>query len=296
MKDVILIPTYCRPEYLQLCLEKLNDCDGVQDKQIWLLEDQHPGDQHTHKLELEWTWQVFGAWRGALDIHVVPSGIHITEGNSFNVLEGYKRAFVSGAERVYLVEDDVLVTPDFLTWHEKIQQKGDFFCSVANNCFWKNREKIKAVQDPAAFYTAKWYGSYGVCWRRDGLAAFLQFANPNYFNSPTGYLREQFPNSRLGNVFTEQDGLIERVLEASHKWAAFPYVSRALHMGFYGYHRDGNRPNGYLQAKIDGLRGMIADPATLNNKANNPYNDLEPLIDGADYSSWDEQLYWREEL
>jgi glycosyltransferase involved in cell wall biosynthesis len=296
MKDIVLIPIYYRPEYLQLCLEHLIEAEGINDKEVWLLQDNHPDDQYVHKLENDWTQQVVNSWAGALNLRGFLTPRHTTEGNSLNTLEGYKRAYASGAERVYLVEDDVFVTPDFFEWHENVQNKGDFFCTVGNNCFWKNREKIRPVRDPAAYYTASWYGSYGVCWKRENMSTFLKHATNLYYNNMRGYIQTQLSNTPLGDNFTEQDGLIERTLILSGKKAAFPFVSRAYHMGFYGYHRDGLRPSGFLQQKIEGLREMIANPATIANKINNPYDDLEMFPEDSAFHEWNGELKRTEEF
>ena len=296
MKDVVLIPIYYRPEYLQLCLEHLIEAEGVNDKQVWLMQDHHPDDEHAHKIEAGWTQEVISAWKGALDLHYFLSPVHSTCGNSLNTLEAYKRAYASGAQRVYLVEDDVFVTPDFFEWHENAQNKGDFFCTVGNNCFWHNREKISPVKDPAAFYTASWYGSYGVCWKRENMPVFLRHANNTYYTNMPGYIQAQFPNTPLGSTWTEQDGLIERLIILSGKKAAFPFVSRAYHQGFYGYHRDGQRPNGFLQQKIESLRAMIADPKTFENPVNNPYKDLEMFPEGSAFHEWNGELKKTEEF
>jgi hypothetical protein len=294
MKDVVLIPIYFRPEYLQICLEKLSACRGIQEKQIWLLQDNHPNDEYTHKLEADWTHQVINSWRGTLDLQFFLSDVHMTDGNSRNVLEGYKRAYAANSRYVYLIEDDVLVTNDFFDWHERMQDQGDFFCTVGSNCFWHNREKICSVRDPSAYYIAKSYGSYGVCWKPKNMKTFLQYAIPAYYLNMLSYLHERLGGTPLGDIFTEQDGLIERCIWLSDKKAAFPYVSRAIHAGYYGYHRSGMRPNGFLKDKIDGLRTMIEDPKTLDNPINNPHHDMESYPKSADFGAWNDKLHLEE--
>ena len=40
-RDIVIVPTYDRPEYLWVCLQKLSAAHGVQDKEIWVCEDNH---------------------------------------------------------------------------------------------------------------------------------------------------------------------------------------------------------------------------------------------------------------
>ena len=91
----------------------------------------------------------------------------------------------------------------------------------------------------------------------------------------------------MGNCFTEQDGLIERVMLKSGRKVAFPFVSRAYHAGFYGYHRDVPlRPNGFLEAKIQGLRKLLSDPEVYASPTYNPYNDCERFPEDLTFREW----------
>ena len=41
MRDIVIIPTYDRPEYLALCLEKLFQARGIEEKEVWVCLDHH---------------------------------------------------------------------------------------------------------------------------------------------------------------------------------------------------------------------------------------------------------------
>jgi len=286
MKDIVLLPTWYRPEYLQLCLEHLAAAQGIESKQIWILQDYHVNDERTHALEEQWTQEVLGNWRLGLDIKFMRSTPHMTGGNSRNVMEGYRRAFETDAKYVYQIEDDVFVTPDLFRWHETVQNDGNYFCSVGYNCKFKWPADFKPDDNPGDYYTAYYYGSYGVGWKRENLAAIVPHANDAYYTSMDAYVRQNLGGTRLGDRFTEQDGLIERVmLRENVRPIAFPVVSRAFHMGLYGYHRKGQRPSGFLEAKIKGLKQLLADPATFTNHVNNPYNDILPFAFPGNWST-----------
>lgn len=279
-KDIVLLPTWYRPEFLQLCLEHLAASEGITSKQIWILQDQHQDDMIRHAVEENWTQEVLAAWQPyrALDIKFFRASPHCTVGNSRNVLEGYRRAFETDAQFVYQIEDDVFVQPDFFKWHEAVQNDGDYYCSIANGCYYRNKEVRTDVTDPGAYLTShRDFGSYGVCWRREKIGLFVEHARNEYYTNMDNYVRQHLSGTPLEDAFTEQDGLIERVMWKTNGVTAWPYTPRAYHMGFYGYHRAGQRPNGFLEAKLEGLRKMVSDPATFANPINNPYNDLVPF-------------------
>ncbi|HYM34766.1 MAG TPA: hypothetical protein VET48_05175, partial [Steroidobacteraceae bacterium] len=188
MSDIVIVPAYFRPEFLALCLGHLERAAGSSDKEIWICQDWHVGDHE--KFEIEWketqsviseAKKVFGE---KLRTIVRPENSYY--GNSCNVLSAYKRAFITNAELVYLVEEDVLVTPDFFQWHEQTQQETKPFCSVAGYS-----------HEPGA----EAFASLGVCWRRENLAPILEHAKPDYYEWLANYLKVIFPDSRYGVTF-----------------------------------------------------------------------------------------------
>lgn len=277
MNDIVLVPTYYRPEYLSLCLEYLSKARGIENKEIWVLQDFRQHDEHRHFLEEQWTAAVIEDWRTKLSIRFIRSAPHIFQGNTQNVLEGYKKAYETDARFVYLVEDDVFVMPDFFEWHEVVQAQEDYFCSVAYRCI-RNQEARTDVDDPNAYFTtARDYASIGVCWKREKLKHVVAHAQMVYYSDTDAYMSKTFPGNRFGECFSEQDGLIMRVMWEQNGVTAWPYVPRAYHMGWYGYHRpNGTRPNGHLEQKISQLRGIVSNQEVLKTVAPD-YGDIEPL-------------------
>ena len=246
MMDIILVPTYMRPEYLFLCLERIANSERPTDSEIWICQDFRFDDEHRHKLGIDWTNEVLDYWRGRLPIKFVRRRPHGFEGNSHNVLEAYKEAFNSSARFIYLIEEDVFVQPDFFRWHEAVQAEGDFMCSVAYRCS-RNSEAATDITDPNAYFTSQRdYASIGVAWRREKLAPVIAHASTEYYRDTSAYMVRTFPGNRFAGDFSEQDGLIMRVMWETHGTVAWPYVPRAYHLGWYGYHR----PDGKLRLRL----------------------------------------------
>lgn len=230
MRDIVIVTTYNRPDYLRLCLEYLSKAEGVSDKIIWIFIDRG------RSLIREF-YEVINDFRNQLDFSITIRPEHADMGNSMNTMEAYKDAYHWGAKFIYLVEDDVLVTPDFFKWHEAVQAQGDFMCSIGYRCS-RNPEVTKNFSDPEAYFTsARDYASIGVCWRREKLAPIITHACDEYYRDLNGYIAEHFPNSRFFTCFTEQDGLIMRAMGETNGITVWPYLPRAWHFGVSGYHR-----------------------------------------------------------
>lgn len=276
MSDIVIVPTYYRPEYLHLCLEHLMNAGAANDKRIWLCQDMRFEDQHRHQIEERWLDELLSFWRERLPIELRRRKQHGFAGNSCNVMEAYKEAYDTDARFVYLVEEDVLVTPDFFRWHEAVAALGPHFCSIAYRCS-RNGDARTDISNPQAYFTtARDYASIGVCWRRETLGPIVAHANPEYYRDMEAYILKTFPGNRFAGDFCEQDGLIMRVMWEQRGVTVWPYVPRCYHMGWYGYHRPhGIRPNGQLQEKISALRASISDPAVISQVARD-FGDIEP--------------------
>lgn len=297
MKDIVLIPTYRRPEYLYLCLEHLaKTYPDAQDREFWICEDSRPHDEYTFKIVREWEHDVYNAWIKRLPLCWIKQREHEYNGNSFNVMRSYRAAYEQPDVRfVYLVEDDVFVTPDFFRWHEDMSRvEPNAMCSIAYRCS-RNHEAKKDISDPAAYFsTARDYASIGVRWPKEKLAWVVEHDKDSYYRSQDQYMVTRFPNNRFSRDFSEQDGLIMRVMWEIQGYTVWPYVPRCYHMGWYGYHRpNGKRPNGFLDAKIDEIRRIVSDEKALKEAAPD-FGDIEPFpklgiprnVSVADYQKW----------
>jgi hypothetical protein len=280
MKDIVIITTYMRPEYLQICLEHLAQATSTATpKEFWICADRRPDDEHRHKLELEWQKEVLDAWRGALPFKIVQGEKHSFNGNSFNVLESYKKAYNEpGVRDVYLVEDDVFVTPDFFVWHEaSAQAEPEAPCSIAYRCNRNSEARRDVLQSGSYFTSYRDYASIGVRWKREMLEPVLEHARKEYYANQNGYISARFPGSRFAGNFTEQDGMIMRVMSEQKWFTVWPYVPRCYHMGWYGYHRPkGRRPDGFLEAKIDQIKATLRNADKLKFAAPD-FGDIEAM-------------------
>jgi hypothetical protein len=252
MQDLVIIPTYDRPEMLWLCLEYFAACPDAQLVQIWVVVDAHVGLPPPRE-EIEAVVEKFPQ----LPVQIRYRHPHQFHGNSYNVLMAYKEAYETLHRYVFLVEDDVMIHPDFFAWHRVTHSfDGRLGCSIA------------VVKEPQHSH----YASLGVCFRRDILRLILPHCRPAYFEHMREYCREHFPRSR---VDCEQDGLFCRLL-ATHRvvYATTPY---AQHVGWYGYHRKRSvRPYGSLEERHAQVKRALASPESLRGWMRD-FWDIRPL-------------------
>lgn len=264
MADIILIPTYARPDYLRICLEHIAAAEGHQDKIIWICIDRG-------KALIREYYEVINDFRGALQIVTVTRPEHSYQGNSYNVLESYKEAYYSQARYIYLIEDDVFVTSDFFKWHEAVHcREPNILCSVAYRCS-RNSEVDKRLDPVAYFKSHRDYASIGVCWKREALAPIIEHAHDDYYGNLVPYLLQKFPNNRFMECFAEQDGLIMRIMAVTNGCVAWPYVPRCYHFGVAGY----NRPRG-PRLSYQEIKEMINDQSKIE-KYDLDFKDIETM-------------------
>jgi hypothetical protein len=253
-KLTVVTPTYKRPEMLALSLERLRACPEAKDLEVRIHLD-HTNDARLNEVEyVRDTYfpeaQIYHAQNHVL----APSGC-------WNILHSLKAGWQTGAEYIFLVEEDCLVTPDFFKRHLEMQESGEYFVTSGRKLFYL----------PENYYT-----NPGCCFRRDKLALVLPHITDAYFADLTGYLDRKF--GKMADGGNLDDGLIRRVMRSvsgEAKCATPPIVS---HVGFHYYQKMAQYKNeGTIQERILWIRNFLSDiPA--RKKADPRYiGDLEEI-------------------
>lgn len=275
--SVCLIPCFSRPEFLKLCLERIQEAD------YWS--------------ELHYVFAIdFGYNREILNVirefPAIKKHLYFTERNSFgimkqssNVLNGYiMAARIAGDALVFMIEEDVMVGTDFFELHRLIhQQREDIFCSIGTR---NNNRKVQTTNDVEAYYlTTQDYQSLGVCYKASVIKQYIEpHYNSDYMRNPQMYCMRKFTGSIVGSGYVEQDGLIRRIqerlnMETGINGIAFPHVPRAFHAGYYGKNR-GNRIGGSFKERLEIIRSVIFDDNKMRhvNRSNLAlYEDSKPV-------------------
>ena len=259
---------------LYLCIEHLYDCEEMLDKDLWVFHDRKIDDIKQFEGALREVQTVLEYWKRPFGnrMRLVMRNENPYYGNSYNVLNAYAEAYKTDAKYVYLVEEDVLVTPDFFRWHDAVQEYNPF-CSIAGHTYRNKKTFSGDVQ--GAYFESEEYASLGVCWKRENLDYVVRHATKPYFHNATPYILKHFPGSKYCFAMMEQDGLIQRVMEQLFRPAAWSARPRAFHVGMWGYHRsigskamiEAGVANLPLMEKIENLRQHISDQGWINSVA-----------------------------
>jgi hypothetical protein len=271
VKDIVIIPTFDRPEYLWACLENIYEIHQDETKEFWISEDVHADKPKSFTIEIEMLatvreWQKkFGS-----RFRYIGRSPHTTYGNSYNVLSALCEAAATDARYVYLIEDDVLITQDFFAWNEEVHNKFQPWASCAGRLnrslnFAMNGpeaidESIKDVNACVQSITA--YNSWATCFSRLALSEITDKAELCFDKFRPGF---------------EQDIMIQNMIRGRSHHTIWPYVPRAYHMGWYSYHRDGMRFYGSLEEKVKALQAAVTDQGKIRAMASIQQIDAFPL-------------------
>ena len=211
-KKVVAIPTSKRPELLALTLEKLSQAISIPKLRlidVHIYADSVP-EATLRQLEVVRDLYMPEAFLFNAKPHIsAPSGC-------WNILNSIKEAS-RFAQDVYLVEEDVLVYPQFFEWHEN--QTAPASCGRRHfDLRWKFRHL---------------YTNPGALLRRPLLDALLPHINDDYFSNTRGYLDRTFgPWHEITHL---DDGLIRNVMRANDWLPAYPEKPVCAHIGFRAY-------------------------------------------------------------
>ncbi len=257
MRDILIIPTFNRPEMLSICLWSIVHTGDIGKFDMRVVIDDHVDRRYDPDIFL------------ALDaIEYFRSDIilrkpHNCYGNSRNIMEAYKEAYATDARLVFMVEDDIVASPDFFKWCYTVHADERIDCAVATR---PEREGCE-IRNWEGRYVNHDFASGAVCWKRASLAKVVPHACGSFYNRITDYCDEHFPDSPLRGFTGEQDGLIRRISQSKKLNVAWPWYPRAHHVGIYGYH-DLIRPRGTYEERLAYLRDAIKNQSEMNKWRN----------------------------
>lgn len=252
-----IIVAHSRPEFLAICLEYIERADNYNDVDYIFALDYGYDKDNLIFIEKFKASKKFLIETG--NIYPLPSK------QSYNVLNALiQTARKKKYELIYYIEEDVFIGKDFFTFHKEVHKKEpDLFISILS----KNvNEKTPVSDDVNGYYynpVVNAYQGIGSCLKSEKVLQYIEpdFCN-EYFANQELYCVRHYPNSRLSNRYSEQDGLISRIHEKNNLHVVFSCVPRCFHAGFYGYHRyiNAKLKSLSLEDKIDLIRDTVFDP------------------------------------
>jgi len=252
--NVVIIPAFNRAEFLTVCLDQIvKNPDFKENFYLLSFDNGGRGDNVL----------VFNNW---LKIHSLKGQVSHRSfkfsglmKQSWNVISAYREAIEISDDLVYLLEDDVLVSPYFFQWHKTVQKLGDF-CSIGTRSL---RIPHEVTENLSLYYTTHDYQSLGVCFQRDNLRYALTMFTDGYFENPTLAIKRRFgENPPISLNYVEQDAMFHNLIKAEKLSVAFPIYGFAFHAGFQGKSR-GKKVIGSLAEKVSYVRSVVFDEAKM---------------------------------
>ena len=134
--ETVIVSSWRRADYLARCLGALADARGIQDKLVWVFQN----DRQDPGVDLSTVHQVIRGI-GHLFSHYKVTSQNFRDidysGWVWAQYYAWEEVYDSGAERVYFFSDDDVCTRDYFEWHDAVQADGDWFASSA----WRSVEK-----------------------------------------------------------------------------------------------------------------------------------------------------------
>jgi hypothetical protein len=261
-QDICVVPMYNRPEYFTVWTELITKADRS-DELLYLFCLDHGYDKRYDELIEKFP---FDCAVIRMDASVLQLGKQ-----SRNVLNGMIAAARQADRYVFYIEEDIFIGKDFFRWHYEVQrQQPTIFCSIATR---NNNSNFKTDGMREHYYLSNRYDyqALGNCFRKEVITELIApHFKADYLMHPTQYVVKHFPKSFIGSIWSEQDGLIRRILEQNRMLTAFPHLPRAFHSGFYGYNRYPEITRKSYEYKLQLIREICFDKEKMRKT-------LEPL-------------------
>lgn len=268
--DVVLIPTWRRPEMLWHTLENIKLARGA-DKLHYIFKLDSGFDHEV--------FNVIARFPFSYEVDRTRTVPYRMTKQSYSLLTGYRTAAEKSTGKVYLIEEDIFVARSFFEWHTAVHDANpNLFCSIAAPNH--NRRFQDTGTRDEYYLSTDDYCSWGVCWDRNVLLNVLNtHAVAEYYENPQGYSR-RFKDHPLGTRYMEQDGLLRRAqwMYGMNAPIAYPWSGHAYHAGVYGYNR-GAGPYGSLADRIAWVANVCYSDLEIRKFALRPewYEDSRPI-------------------
>jgi hypothetical protein len=250
LKLTVVMPTRNRPEFLALSLEKIQLAlsESALDVKVQIYLDHGGNSSETNFVR--------DCYLPKAEIIQQPEHLSVPSG-CWNILNALKSGFETGSDVVCLIEEDVMVFPDYFNVHEMFQWAMHPLPGAV--C---GREIVRYGKD--------YYTNPGSSLSHSLLSKIVPHINDEFFNDSAGYMLKKFPEWPEASPL--DDGLIRRVIREQK--AEIMYQGRtAVHQGYRMYGKnDDNRTSGTIEERIQQLRTILSKIDCEDRY----YRDFEP--------------------
>lgn len=248
-KSVIVMPALKRPEMAALSLQRIKATPESPELDVRIFVD-----TTTDKVLSDFEYVRDTYYPEATIYHArehvkAPSGC-------WNILNALKAGYDSGAELVFLIEEDVMVSEDYFSWSFEAHDDPDCFAT----CGRLRKE-----------HSSDYYTNPGACFKSESLRSVVPYITDGYFQNRRPYLDAAF--GELSEASDLDDGLIRRVIRKLGAKILYPETPKVAHQGFHYYNRLPQfTVTGTIAEKIAALRVLLDRVSPLDRYS----KDFEP--------------------
>ena len=230
--SIVVMPALKRPEFLALSLESIARSNAPSDVRIFL-------DTCTDLVADEVDY-VRDLYLPRAKIFRVGKHVEAPSG-CWNILHALDVGYRSGADYVFLVEEDVRVYPDFFDW--SLETHRSTFCFATCG----RRHK----------FGDGYYTNPGACFHSCSLASVVFHINEDFFANRREYMDLCF--GKMDEASDLDDGLIRRVIRSSGQGGVvYPTTPKVAHQGFKYFNvLSYLSVEGTIQERIQRLRVLL---------------------------------------
>lgn len=256
-KMTVVIPTCNRVEFLALSLEALARTSEAVNIDVRIFLD-HTDESRLEEVDYVRDMYFPDAWIFHASEHVLaPSGC-------WNILHALKQGYETGADYIFLVEEDVLVYRDFFREHLRMQASGNYFATCGRLI---------------PRHSGSYYTNPGACFKREKLAAVIPYITSEFFENRRVFMDRTF--GQMDDASDLDDGLIRRVIRFVGGEVRYPEKAIVAHQGFHFYnHFYEYKTHGPIKDRVSQLREMLASitPAGRYTKDFEPFEDTDARL------------------
>lgn len=245
--NYILMPGRNRAEFFDIALSSLMGCPEIENYRI-LFEFECDVQQEYYDIIKRYV-----KCPSQIEIKRWDTHYGLTRGH----LEGMKIAFNNTDEYVIIVEDDVMVSRDFLRYHDYCyrnfyKERGDIG-TITGQISHASVSKEPEERDPKLVHKRLWYHPYGVLIPKDFFYKYvLEHCTEKYYKNPL-YVDTVYPEWSERGKWFEQAGLLNRIVHKNNLHTIEADVPRCQDIGWFGK----NRTNRYAEYKTLNLDEKI---------------------------------------
>lgn len=242
-RDRIYVTAFRRPEILWHCLAALSRCEDLDTVDVRVYVDGHVDPMEAYNPGIIAVYEQ--SVPKFLPHTNLELGFHTTRFPDMGpvTFQGMRDALEDGVKLLMLVEEDVIVAPDFIRWSRAVHETFHPFYAYGivpaevtpdGDPSHVGLHEVKV--SPEGHISGAWFCAWGCSWPRESLPAILEHDVPEYHSNQCAYLADRFPAyTHYGCAW---DGLMLRVFGAvPGRKGAYPHLARCGNIGVYGTFR-----------------------------------------------------------